>query len=136
MPKQYYEKNDLGVDCISRKQAILTIQRYGVGCFDADEFSPEECERFVIAKLNELDSVTPQVPRWIPVSDYLPVTNDEVLVTYIVNGNHKKRYVEVARCFDGEWSSVNGEYRIPNTRIEILAWQELPKPYKAESENT
>lgn len=75
-----------------------------------------------------------QEPRWIPVSEYLPVTNDEVLVTYIVNGNAKKRYVETAYCYDGEWSSVNDEYRIPNTKIEIVAWCEMPKPYKAESE--
>lgn len=85
--------------------------------------------------ISNLPSVTPQEPRWIPVSDYLPVTNDEVLVTYIVNGNHKKRYVETANCFDGEWSSVNDEYRIPNTKIEIIAWCEMPKPYKAESED-
>lgn len=60
--------NNLAVDCISREEAIKTIQRYGVGCFDADEFSPEECERFVIAKLNGLNSITPQKPRkghWI-----------------------------------------------------------------------
>lgn len=74
--------------------------------------------------------------RWIPVSEYLPVTNDEVLVTYIVNGNAKKKYVETANCFDGEWSSVNDEYRIPNTKIEIIAWCEMPKPYKAETEDT
>ena len=73
--------------------------------------------------------------KWIPVNDYLPVTEDEVLVTYIVNGNYKKRYVETANCFNGEWSSINDEYRIPNTKIEILAWMELPKPYKMESED-
>lgn len=54
-------------DCISRQEAILQVQRYGVGCFDAEEFSPEQCERFVIQKLNELPSVTPKekTGRWI-----------------------------------------------------------------------
>lgn len=60
-------KNNLGVDCISREEAIKTIRRYGVGCFDADEFSPEECERFVIGKLNELDSV---IPKGVTVTDF------------------------------------------------------------------
>ena len=111
-------KNDLGVDCISRADAIRVASGY--------------CHPSNVAKeLAKLPSVTPQ-PRWIPVSEYLPVTNDEVLVTYIVNGNAKKRYVETANCFDGEWSSVNDEYRIPNTKIEIIAWCEMPKPYKAE----
>ena len=65
--------NDLGVDCISRDEAIQTIQKYGVGCFDADEFSPEECERFVISKLNELPTVTPQEPKtgnWNEIPKY------------------------------------------------------------------
>ena len=84
--------------------------------------------------LKDYKRLKEQEPRWIPVSEYLPVTNDEVLVTYIVNGNTKKRYVETANCFDGEWSSVNDEYRILNTKIEIIAWREMPKPYKAESE--
>lgn len=44
-------------DCISREEAIKQIQRYGVGCFDADDFSVETATRFVISKLNELDSV-------------------------------------------------------------------------------
>ena len=77
--------------------------------------------------------------RWIPVSERLPETNDEMLVTYIVNGNHKKRYVETATYFDfgeeGEWNSVNAEYRIPGTKVEVIAWCELPEPYKTESED-
>ncbi len=47
-------------DAISRKDAILQIQRHGVGCFDAEDFTPEQCERFVINKIKELPSVTPQ----------------------------------------------------------------------------
>lgn len=74
--------------------------------------------------------------KWIPVEERLPETNNEMLVTYIVNGNHKKRYVETANYFnDGEeggWSSVNDEYRIPGTKIEIIAWCELPEPYNAD----
>ena len=54
-------------DTVSRQEAIKLIQKYGVGCFDAEEFSPEQCERFVISKLNSLPPVTPQhnTGHWI-----------------------------------------------------------------------
>lgn len=114
-------KEPTGIDCIDRN----SIKYYpGTGGY---MYASK-------GEIDKLSSVTPQEPRWIPVSEYLPVTNDEVLVTYIVNGNTKKRYVETANCFDGEWSSVNDEYRIPNTKIEIIAWCEMPKPYKVEVE--
>lgn len=44
---------------ILKSDAIKAIQKYGIGCLDADDFSPEQCERFVINKINELPSVTP-----------------------------------------------------------------------------
>ena len=117
--KESTTKNDLGVDSISR-QEVLRLLANSIG----------KTNTYLQTEVLRMSSVTPQESRWIPVSEYLPVTNDEVLVTYIVNGNTKKRYVETAECFDGEWSSVNDEYRIPNTKIEIIAWCEMPKPYR------
>ena len=76
-------------------------------------------------------------PHWVPVTERLPETDDEVLTTYIVNGNRKKRYVETSRYydgFDGQWSSPWDEYRIPGTRIEVIAWMPLPEPYKGVTE--
>lgn len=107
------------------KKRLLGINYENRGKSDAEEFEKDFNEILDMA-IKALE----QESRWIPVSEYLPVTNDEVLVTYIVNGNTKKRYVETANCFDGEWSSVNDEYRIPNTKIEIIAWCEMPKPYR------
>ena len=73
-------------------------------------------------------------PHWNPVTERLPETDDEVLTTYIVNGNRKKRYVETSRYyydgFSGYWSSPWDEYRIAGTRIEVIAWMPLPEPYK------
>ena len=45
---------------IKLEDAILAIKRYGVGCFDQDEFSPEQCERFVI---NLLEKIPPANAR-------------------------------------------------------------------------
>ena len=72
---------------------------------------------------------------WRLCSEELPETNDEVLTTYIVNGNTKKRFVEAASYWDdgdgeGHWNSVWDEYRVPGTKIEVIAWMPLPKPYR------
>ena len=71
---------------------------------------------------------------WIKCTpDTMPKTNDEVLTTYIVNGNKKRRFVESARWFgdgkEGHGISVWDEYRVPGTRKEVLAWMPMPKPY-------
>ena len=46
---------------------------------------------------------------WIKCTpDTMPQTNDEVLTTYIVNGDKKKRFVETSSWYDGDegyWSS-------------------------------
>ena len=96
-------------------------------------------------KINELEQTSVPVhdielildevakPQWIPVKESYPETNDEVLVTYIVNGDKSKRYVEAASWYDGDdgfWVSAWDEYRVPGTRIEIVAWMPFPKPYK------
>lgn len=58
-------------DAISRQEAILQIQKYGVGCFIEEDFSPEQCERFVISKLNSLPSVVPKEKTgyWVDDAD-------------------------------------------------------------------
>lgn len=72
---------------------------------------------------------------WIKCTpDTMPETGDEVLTTYIVNGNRKRRFVESASWFsdeeEGHWNSVGDEYTVPGTRKEVLAWMPMPKPYK------
>lgn len=76
--------------------------------------------------------------KWISVKDRLPETNDEVLTTYIVNGDKTKRFVETASYCDdtdgGFWTSPWDEYIVPGTRQEVIAWMPMPKPYKPPKE--
>lgn len=73
--------------------------------------------------------------RWIPVTEWLPENNEEVLTTYIVNGNKNKRYTETATYYDddeGDWLSPWDEYREAGARIEVVAWMPLPDPWKGD----
>lgn len=84
----------------------------------------------------DVDVVYPVIQGWIPVTERLPENNEEVLTTYIVNGNKNKRYTETATYYDdddgGKWSSPWDEYRVPGTRIEVIAWMLIPDPWKGE----
>jgi len=71
-------------------------------------------------------------PKWIPVTESLPKNDNEVLITYIINGNTKKRYVETGSCHQDCWTSVWDEFMVMGTKKEVLAWMPLPKPYIGE----
>ena len=81
-----------------------------------------------------IDTIIKAIPHWIPVTERMPETDDEVLTTYIVNGDKTKRYTETSSYyfdgFSGYWSSPWDEYRISGTRIEVIAWMPLPDPWK------
>ena len=108
-------KNDLGVDCISRK-AVLDITWQ-----DPSYADPLNVLTEVRDKVRELPSVIPQKPRWIPVAERLPKESNEYLVSTV-------------------WEDVTTDYFRTDSgwmtfeKKEILAWMPLPQPYKAESE--
>lgn len=59
-------------DCISKTEAIKTIQQHGVGCFDADDFTPEQCERYVIKLLQDLKpsvAIPNKTGHWIDMDE-------------------------------------------------------------------
>lgn len=105
--------------------------------FDGVKVDEENCNEYDIGFNDGVDlaisilSVLPSAQQWISCSERMPDDTEEVLTTYIVNGNPKKRYVETATYYgeDG-WSSPCDEYRVIGTRVDVIAWMPLPNPYK------
>lgn len=64
--------------------------------------------------------------RWIPISERLPKTDEDVLVT-----NGRGMYIGWIDATDKGWRvDSESEYFMD----DIVAWMPLPQPYKAESE--
>ena len=72
--------------------------------------------------------------EWIPVSERLPKIADVYRVTRYYSNN---RYIVDACFFDGS-STWHNDNRINHKRgyvDNVIAWQENPEPYKAESDD-
>lgn len=113
-------------DVISR-QAVLKL----LHALPSEEATTKA---MLIQSVKQMDAAQPE-QRWIPCApETMPENDDEVFVTYTVNGK-KQRYVETAMWYDGDegyWTSPWDEYRVPGTKVEIIAWMPLPEPYKGE----
>ena len=95
--------------------------------------------------LDSQPTIQPE-PHWIPVEQALPEEETNVLVTVHFLGlkqthrngwnDHIKEsyYVEVASHINGEWSSASDEYKIAPKRHKVIAWCELPEPFKGVTE--
>ena len=92
-------------------------------------------------RLTELEYLLAE-QRWIPCKERLPEEKDAgilkklgtekrseyVLATVEVNG---ERMTVTACTYDGKWD-WNMKYAFPD--FKIVAWRELPEPYKGEQE--
>lgn len=116
-------------DLIRREDVIAVL------CF-SQETGDMLCKdmRKVLEEIKAIPSAE-QERKWIPVIEALPENNEEVLTTYIVNGNNRKRFVETASYIDGDegyWSSHWDEYMVRGTRKDVLAWMPLPEVWRGE----
>jgi hypothetical protein len=112
-------------DCISRQDVLSEIIR-----FSTEEGSSVECQQ-LYCDVNNMPSVTPQEPRWIPVSERLPQEAFGCLVTVIDTDVHtQEEFENILPYFvgyDGEtWNDADGE----PISFEVIAWMPLPEPYR------
>ena len=129
-------KNDLGVDCISR-QEVLRLLANSIG----------KTNTYLQTKVLKMSSVTPQEPRWIPVSERLPEINEEAYSKDVLLSLRRetKWDIDVCRAIhittigyydvnaissDGVYLDTEGwvlenERRLPLS--DVIAWMPLPK---------
>ena len=122
-------------------------------CGSADKAEFETEFEMVLTLAEMANQVTPQEPRWIPVSERLPKELEPVNVTWIIH-NPESHYADIKDkpftatgvYFNGQWYwwstlctelctdilagySNNYDDSIDDD-IEITAWMPLPKPYE------
>ena len=109
-------------DAISRQEVIETIKELN---WRYNGHPGGE----VYGAIIELPSVRPKVGHWISVHERLPEKNGNYLVTYeSFDGTARIRYEDVDH-YGPDWLHES-KYK------KVVAWMPLPKPYKAESEET
>ena len=129
-------KDNLGVDCIDRAKAQTAIEmnafRYTLakerGGMGQVEWSNQLIKvSDAVDIIRNLPPVTPQEPRWTPVSERMPEEDTDVLVTLkcgLIGIMQKK----LADDDNGEpcyiWQDFEGEEH------EVIAWMPLPSAYK------
>jgi hypothetical protein len=120
-------KNDFAVDLISRADALDCVN-WGYSFSD------------IYKKINELPSVTPQEPRWIPISERLPEPFEFVNCTCHSLIDDREDWV-IETCYipqlpNSPYSDWGNIPMLNSCECEVIAWvhRGIPKPYKAESE--
>lgn len=91
----------------------------------------------ILNGVKEQPTIEPD-PKWIPCSEKLPKRGKDVLVTrhYLGEEDNNKScyYTEVAARYgdddNPDWISYSDEYKIHPKNHIVIAWQELPEPYK------
>lgn len=129
--KEPASKNDLTGDCISRDE----VCRY-VAEFVNHEFSTrveEELIDNIITGIESMPSVTPQEPRWIPVSERLPEKNMRCLVAVgRFNFTEIATYSDLMGIIDHKifYQGDVGHDNYKNITQYVKAWMPLSSSYR------
>ena len=123
-------------DLIDRQAVLDAIHEAYMNAYDE-----KSLVRDLTQAINELPSVKPQEPKWIPVSERLPNKGQWVLVTK----EERQKPIEIM-CYQGirigehnigngweeyeypSWTSGHGDIRGSHPK----AWMPLPKPYESQ----
>ena len=111
-------KNDLGDEYISRSDLMAILSDY----YDTTiEY------RSMLKEIAALPTVTPQEPKWIPISERLP----EDYETVIASVDHGYVYPEARYSKeDGwEWAYESGAEYWTEIECDVVAWMPLPTAY-------
>jgi hypothetical protein len=105
-------------DCISR-QAVEDAMYDATRAMDLNYGQ-------IMDYIDNLPSVTPQEPRWIPVSERLPEDRELVLCSSKRGGVFEGRYFDDET--DCQWYAFRNDEFVRNDVID--AWMPLPEPYR------
>lgn len=102
--------------------------------YDFDRNITEKDVSESMDKIRELPRVTPQEPRWIPVTERLPEEMFGCLVTvWDANPKTGEEFENILPEFagyDGEtWNGADGK----PIAFEVVAWMPLPKSYRGDN---
>ena len=105
-------------DCISRQAVMERIEN------EYRQWGEEYDVQQVLGDIEDLPSVTPKT-QWIPVSEQLPITTSP-----------KDYWVctDKGYCCKAEWLVWHWNYHNIPTGERIIAWQELPEPYRKDGD--
>lgn len=128
-------------DAVSKKDVLSEIIR-----FSTEEGASVECQQ-LYCDVNNMPSVTPQEPRWIPVNERVAefpcLACDIFDQIFIPSGI----VVLNSRCYEGKDFDFNVEKFLRGKEVimcggkkaylrprEIAAWMPLPEPYRVKGE--
>ena len=103
-------------DAISRKALISHIEN------QSREWGEDYDAQQILGDIEDMPSVKPQEPKWIPVSERLPKKGKQVLCC------NKNGSVFTSAI---TYKNSNGMVAF-GQHYEVIAWMPLPEPYKGE----